>query len=166
MKKRIKMKKLLYVIVAALCLVACGKSNENIKPEYVDLGLPSGTKWMSVNESNPNDEYDYFTYDEAVNMFGDQLPTDDQLRELHHSCDWKWTKNGAKVTGPNGNSIFIPAEGSVACDGRITLVGEIGAIWSSTPFASGNAWELVSGDNGVYVSHTSRCSGNSVRLVK
>ncbi len=38
------------------------------KPEYIDLGLPSGTLWATENEEG------YFTFDEAVEKYGDSLP--------------------------------------------------------------------------------------------
>ncbi|MBR5171078.1 MAG: hypothetical protein IKW85_10995 [Muribaculaceae bacterium] len=42
-----------------------------------------------------------------------RMPNNEQLTELEEYCTWKWaTKNGVEgrlVTGPNGNSIFLPA---------------------------------------------------------
>lgn len=51
-----------------------------------------------------------------VNMGGTwQMPSNNQAIELHEKCKWKFTKfkktNGWMVTGPNGNSIFLPAAG-------------------------------------------------------
>lgn len=44
-----------------------------------------------------------------------RMPTYDELNELRTECTWTWTwqkgKKGYKVTGPNGNSIFLPAAG-------------------------------------------------------
>ena len=44
-----------------------------------------------------------------------RMPTDDDLRELVNECAWTWTTQnghqGYKVTGSNGNSIFLPAAG-------------------------------------------------------
>ena len=45
---------------------------------YVDLGLPSGTLWKNANEGGDDALY---TYDEAVSMFGDKLPTKEQLKK-------------------------------------------------------------------------------------
>ena len=51
-----------------------------------------------------------------VNM-GDawQMPNYDQLVELRDNCSWSWTTlnsvTGFVVTGPNGNSIFLPCAG-------------------------------------------------------
>lgn len=44
-----------------------------------------------------------------------RMPTFDEILELIGNCTWKWTTyngvNGQLVTGPNGNSIFLPATG-------------------------------------------------------
>ena len=56
-------------------------------------------------------------YDAATANWGGswRLPTKAELEELNNKCTWKWTTqngvNGYKVTGPNGNSIFLPAAG-------------------------------------------------------
>lgn len=43
------------------------------------------------------------------------MPTATQFKELCNECSWEWTTyndvNGQLVTGPNGNSIFLPATG-------------------------------------------------------
>ena len=49
------MKKGLYLLLAVLCFAACEKKNAPAESEFVDLGLTSGTKWKSLNESNPKD---------------------------------------------------------------------------------------------------------------
>ena len=44
-----------------------------------------------------------------------RMPTKDEYGELRNNCTWTWAiQNGVygrKVTGPNGNSIFLPAAG-------------------------------------------------------
>lgn len=44
-----------------------------------------------------------------------RMPTTAEIEELRMECTWEWaTLNGvigAKITGPNGNSIFLPAAG-------------------------------------------------------
>ena len=39
------------------------------------------------------------------------MPTSEQLKELVEKCTWEFTGSGYTVTGPNGNSIFLPAAG-------------------------------------------------------
>ena len=51
-----------------------------------------------------------------VNMGTDwRMPTEDEMNELFNWCSWTWTTqngtNGYIVTGPNDNSIFLPAAG-------------------------------------------------------
>lgn len=134
--------------------------------EYVDLGLPSGTEWKTENENG------FYTYNEAVDAFGDKLPTKEQMSELVGSCKWTWEGDGYKAVGPNGNSIFLPAAGYRDCSlGDIRRVGTKGNYWSSTLSPSGNAWALFlfSGEYGgsVRVHYGDDCSfGHSIRLVR
>ena len=128
---------------------------------FIDLGLPSGTLWRDANETD-----DYFTYEEAVNRFGDKLPTKEQMEELKDKCQWTWNGNGYKVTGPNGNSIVLPAAGCRGCNGSVGSVGSAGFYWSSTPGGSEGAWRPYFYSGYVGTSHGDRCSGRSVRLVQ
>lgn len=135
--------------------------------EYVDLGLPSGTKWKITNEINPNDTCNFFSYDEALAKFGSGLPTKEQLDELKDNCQWTWeAKKGYEVVGSNGKSIFLPAAGYRDCNGRVYIFGSNGYYWSSTPRDSVVAWHLCFNSSGVYVTSCNLCRGCSVRLVK
>lgn len=100
-----------------------------------------------------------------MNKFGDKLPTKEQLEELKNKCSWSWTGNGYKVTGPNGNSIVLPASGCHFCGGAV-YKGSYGNFWSSTPGGSDNAWYLIFDSNGVNMYNNLRCDGRSVRLVQ
>ena len=64
-----------------------------------------------------------------------RMPTLDEIRELGENCSWKWTTyNGVKgqlVTGPNGNSIFLPASG-YRYGTSVDDVGDDGRYWSAT----------------------------------
>ena len=78
-------------------------------------------------------------YDAATANWGEgwRMPTEQELDELTDKCDLEWTSldgmAGCKVTGPNGNSIFLPAAG-YRYDSSLYDVGEYGSYWSSTPF--------------------------------
>lgn len=140
-----------------------------IDGNFIDLGLSSGTKWKSQNEHNTRySENDLYTYDEAVNDFGNYLPTKDQWLELVNSCTWKWTGNGYRVVGRNGNAIVLPAAGNVSCGGWTpSLVGEFGSYWSSTPRGAGAAWLIEFESDKIYEeAYLARCVGASVRLVR
>ena len=71
--------------------------------EYVDLGLPSGTKWRENNEEG------VYSFYQAQNLFGNSVPTKEQWRELMSYCSWEKIDDGFKVTGPNMQSIILPA---------------------------------------------------------
>ena len=127
---------------------------------YVDLGLPSGTLWKDKNENG------FFTYDEAVSRFGSKLPSKEKFEELKSECKWEWNGSGYKVTGPNGNSIVLPASGYRNSIGGVNCVGFTGCYWSSTPKDSDRAWYLDFYSGEVTVSNYNRCIGPSVRLVQ
>ena len=113
-------------------------------------------------------------YDAATANWGGgwRMPTKDEMNELENNCDWEWTQvngvHGARVVGPNGNCIFLPAVGirggsSLGDDGRI------GRYWSSTPDDNDydiNAYYLYLGNGGEYVysGHLRSC-GMTVRPI-
>ena len=173
MKKIIGLCMVCLMALSVCAVFSCTKddnevdNNEVNNNPYVDLGLPSGTKWKTTNEENTADaEYDFFTYDEADSLFGDRLSTKEQLAELRDNCTWLWTGNGYDVKGPNGNTIKLPASGYRDCSDSVNYVGSLGNYWSSTPSDSDYAWYLIFGSGGVDMNYFYRCRGYSVRLVK
>ena len=68
-----------------------------------------------------------------------RMPTLDEINELINDCSWSWTTqngvNGCKVTGPNGNSIFLPAAG-YRDDDYVYGRGSHGRCWSSSLYSS------------------------------
>lgn len=64
-----------------------------------------------------------------------RMPTLEQLQELISNCSWKWTSingfGGQQGTGPNGNTVFLPAAGSRVLDMNGSL-GSGGYYWSRT----------------------------------
>lgn len=65
---------------------------------------------------------------------GWRMPTSGEQDELLDECSWKWTTlngtNGYEITGPNGNSIFLPASG-LYVGNKIEGKGVNGRYWSS-----------------------------------
>ena len=158
------------MVSAAMLMIACKKdepsknNTETTDTDYVDLGLPSGTKWKSTNETGGHNGF--YTFDEAVSTFGDKLPTKEQFEELKNNCTWEQQNDGSfKVTGTNGKSIVLPVVGYCDCENNVYGVGSAGGCWSSTP-ESGHAWCLLFDSIEVGVFSNTTCNGRSVRLVK
>ena len=137
-------------------------SKKQTETGYTDLGLPSGTIWKNYNATG------FYTYDEAVSQFGSRLPSKAQWEELKVECQWTWTGSGYKVTGPNGNSITLPAGGYRDCNGGVYCVGSYGRYWSSSPYGSGRARYLHFTSSTVDIMDYDDlwCGGRSVRLVQ
>jgi hypothetical protein len=150
------MKKVLSLCV--MCLLTLSAMSQNTV--WVDLDLPSGTKWKSVNESG------FYSYESAIDNFGMYVPTKEQWQELRTFCVWTWQEDGYRVTGNNGNSIFLPAAGWRYCDGDVVDVGSFGIYWSSTHNDSDEAWSLGLYWGGVNMGYDDPCFGKSVRLVQ
>lgn len=75
--------------------------------EYVDLGLPSGTKWANGYLSNDEPKTIHLTYEEADKL---NIPTKDQVDELVSNCKkqhliYKGTIYGYRMLGKNGNYV-------------------------------------------------------------
>ena len=130
---------------------------------YVDLGLPSGTLWKEQNEIDG-----FCTYEQAMALFENDLPTKEQLEELIISCKWTWTGSGYTVEGPSGKSLTLPAAGYRDDAGSMHNVGSDGYFWSSTPSnrLETVALELYFNSGQVDVDLNKRCGGRSVRLVR
>ena len=149
------------------------------KSEYTDANCKTikkqsfFTKWLTFGQENlPDDISGNAQYDAArANWRGTwRMPTNAEFVELLKKCTWTWTSqgghNGYKVTGPNGNSIFLPAAGCRI--GTDTYdVGEYGYYWSSTLSSSYSdlARSLHFGSGGHGTGNDSRRYGRSVRPV-
>ena len=187
-------------------------------PEYVDLGLPSGTLWATRNiganspeesgdyfawgETEPKEEYymsnykwyDYdnelftkYCTDSGYGMIDDKeleprddaawanwgpswrMPSLEQLRELKEKCSWEWIErngtSGYLVTGPNGNTIFLPAAGEASFP---NAEGE-GYYWSRTLGPSSDpskAYSLSFNSLWILPEQARRSVGYPVRAVR
>ncbi|MBO7481436.1 MAG: hypothetical protein J6T63_04920 [Bacteroidales bacterium] len=193
--------------------------------DWVDLGLPSGTKWATCNvgASKPEEYGDYFAWGEttmkeecswinysfresgdaygnvkfnkyksdgrngvvdsldvletaddaaAANWGNDwRMPTKQEMKELDDSCKATWTtKNGVQgclITGPNGNSIFLPAAGYRNIT-NMEYLGTLCGYWSSSDDThySYAAWSLICNMSSCYIDREQyRYYGLSIRPV-
>ena len=137
------------------------------KEEYTEDNCCTYEKSMGDISGNAN-------YDAARANWGStwRMPTKMEMEELKNECTWKWIRQngvrGMKVTGPNGNSIFLPVAGYCYCS-SCYCVGEYGGYWGSTPYGSDDnrAYRLNLYSAGVHVgvSWDYRYYGFTVRPV-
>ena len=80
-----------------------------------------------------------YQYDAARKMWGGKwrLPTQKEMSYLWIYCKWEWTYKdgvyGAKITGENGNSIFLPAAGwKMGEDGKLVHDRRYCGYWTSS----------------------------------
>lgn len=140
------------------------------KQEYTDKTYEHCKSFLGINrkmvflgEISGNAQYDTA----RVKWGGKwRIPTKVELQELCDKCTWtRMSQNGVegvKVTGPNGNSIFLPAAG-YRLGSSLNHAGESCGYWSSTPYEDSDydAYYL----NFDYVEYGSRDIGQSVRPV-
>lgn len=125
------------------------------------------TNGVSMSDVSGNPQYDAAT----ANWGGAwRMPTKSEIIELEDKCTSEWTTlngvNGRKVTGPNGNSIFLPAAGFLYGTSS-NNVGTSAFYMSSTPYGGLNysAYKLCFSENIYGWGYSTRCYGQSVRPV-
>ena len=111
------------------------------KLQFIDLGLPSGMLWAAENIKDEDGNEAYVSFDKAVETFGNKLPTKEDWKELFEHCIHQYDeeRKGLVLTGPNGNAIFLPAEGfydkdTKSSDIAESDIGESGFYWSSSNY--------------------------------
>lgn len=86
-------------------------------PDGVGYRIPLGNTTGTMRYKDVGSKVSGTEYDIAVVKLGDgwRMPTGDEFRELRDKCTWTSEtlngRNGYRVTGPNGNSIFLPCTG-------------------------------------------------------
>ncbi len=131
---------------------------------YDDSNLTKYTSNDSKTVLDPEDDA------ATVNWGGAwRMPTKAEQDELRNNCTWDWTTqngvNGYKVTGPNGNSIFLPAAG-YKYEGSLGA-GSYGYYWSSSLGTDSPviAYYVYFGSDNVGWDYDTRNYGLSVRPV-
>ena len=121
----------------------------------------------NINDISGNSDYDVATLNWGSEW---RMPRIGEFDELLNNCTWTWiTQNdvdGYKVTGPNGNSIFLPACGYN--NGSSFLDVGVGFYWTSAPVPYGDLEEafmyILDGYND-YLTTGYRPQCNSIRPV-
>ena len=101
-----------------------------------------------------------------------RMPTRAEWDELLNECTLEWTTqngvNGYRVTGPNGNSIFLPAAGC-RYGSDVDHRGDYGGFWSSSLYSYNNdnvsMFGFFDSDNFYWYHVHVRYRGLSVRPV-
>ena len=201
--------------------IILGSHSQQENHDYVNLGLPSGTLWatMNVGACSPEDYGDYFAWGETTSKqvyefetykwynntyytytkycisssYGTvdnkteldpeddaatlnwgpswRMPTQEQIQELINNCSRQWKSlngvGGIVVTGPNGNTLFLPAAG-YRLNGSVYNAGTYGYVWSRTLSASKtyNACSLIFNPGELYLEDFVRIAGFTVRAVR
>lgn len=134
-----------------------------VEPQYVDLGLPSGTLWKDYDEPG------MYTQTEKDSLFQGSLPTTEQFVELRTKCTWEWDTIGYKVTGPNGNSITFYAKGYCSSLKRYYFVCEYGSYWLAPYTVGADVYTnliFVFNKKSIFGGFNQYAGARNVRLVK
>lgn len=123
-----------------------------------------------VVETSDDDKNVVPDYDIATSLWGEEwrMPTLTEVKELLDKCTWTWVEykktNGYAITGPNGNTIFLPAAGC-RYGNTICVTGERGSYWTGDLCNSYNAYYLYFNNNYHGYNYFLCYGGRSVRAV-
>lgn len=144
------------------------------KSEYVWSTYRHGSGPEKMTKYTGRDGNLQITDDAAAAIWGGtwRLPTSIEFNELVQKCKWEWETHrlgvsGYKVTGPNGNSIFLPAGGRRDEYGQ-DKEGEGGYYWSGSLYFTqvSYAWRLHFTKEKVYSNYAFfRYQGHNLRPV-
>lgn len=101
-----------------------------------------------------------------------RMPSLAQLQELCENCSWQFTQlngvNGSLVTGPNGNTMFLPAAGCYLWPDMNANYGYVGDYWSRSLVADypSSAHNMYTNDLYFECGSDGRSYGKSVRPVR
>ena len=105
-----------------------------------------------------------------------RMPSKEQIDELIENCTWEWTsmngKNGQLITGPNGNTMFLPAAG-YRLEDDLTNYDWQGNYWTRSLYVVNEtvsfplgAYKLLFTVDGLQWNGSDRCCGHPVRPVR
>ena len=99
-----------------------------------------------------------------------RIPTKAEMEELLEKCTHEWITqegvNGVRFTGPNGNSIFLPAAGNRFPE-TAKGIDSFGDYWTSSLYQSDckQAYYLLISEHSAMLNQWSRWLGYSIRPV-
>ena len=140
--------------------------------EHYDVKTQSFTKYNGTDDLTVLQ-----SEDDACSLLDSsmRMPTREECQELLANTTSAWTKNyndsginGITLTSNiNGNSIFVPAVGSVV-EGVLVNFGLGGFLWSSSLDSSNveDAFSFLFSSDGAIVDYDSRFSGFPLRAVR
>ena len=152
-------------------------------------------EYFAWGETKPKEQYskdNYMHYDHSMNQYLDigedisgtkydaahvnlgngwRMPSNTELQELIKNCEWEWVKSGNtlgyKITGKNGNYIFLPAGGRILYS-TVSSQNEWTEYWSSSERQKykGDAYLLVENGYNPIVISSDKIYGVPIRPVK
>ena len=152
-------------------------------------------EYFAWGETKPKEQYskdNYMHYDHSMNQYLDigedisgtkydaahvnlgngwRMPSNTELQELIKNCEWEWVKSGNtlgyKITGKNGNYIFMPAGGCIFYS-TVSSQNEWTEYWSSSERQKykGDAYLLVENGYNPTVISSDKIYGVPIRPVK
>lgn len=160
---------------------AWGETNIKDYYEWSNYRWCNGYNRLTKYSTAPSSGYNGFTdgksvldpEDDAahVNLTGNwRMPTDEEWTELRERCTWTWTTQngitGRLVTGPNDNSIFLPAAGYRYAT-KLYDAESYGFYWSSSLSIDNpvSAWYVYFNSDLIYRNDCGREFGSSIRPV-
>jgi hypothetical protein len=143
----------------------CQGSFDTMTKYCTDSGYGSNGFTDGKTELDPEDDAAYVNWGPSWRM-----PTHEQQRELVEQCTWTWKTrvgiNGMLVTGPNGNTIFLPASRNRGYESIYS--SNWAYYWSRTLRTnhSDYAFNLLYPSNVYWDQYCDRYNGEAVRPVR
>ena len=146
----------------------------NLKDSYImDNSLSYNKEWYWLKLAGIIDDFGDLTkkYDSASICWGKswRIPSKKEFEELKENCTWSWTtffgQPGYKVSGKNGQFIFLPASGYWIGNSKFYAKLD-GAYWSSSSIDNDTkAYGLIFGSGDINIDNFCRSYGCSIRPI-
>ena len=129
------MKKPYILLVLSVCLLAsCSRCYMQRIDGHWAVDLGTDVLWATQNIRAPQ----YIAWSDDTMWQGERWhrPSNEDFEALIETCQWTWVskgkQHGYRITGRNGASIFLPADGYIFRNEKeIDSRNEYGGYWSS-----------------------------------